>query len=185
MDIFEYNINYVQAGAGELKDYLLSKELFWPLQVQTTAGQVPYPKLTIGNLLFYMRRAKATILEDSQKSQYDQLEHTVKKIHSDWQVAWEEKAKKEYQSRLRQWRIYLGDLNKEESSSAFHYKTKVKIRIFLELLSESVPVIQDKELESLDTVLRAHFIAGDFMWELFNSSEFPQEKFWYMYGYVK
>ncbi len=185
MDIFEYNFKYAQAGANELKDYLLSKELFWPMQAEKTAGQVPYPKLTIGNLLFYMQRARATILEEAQKSQLAQLEQEVDKIHSDWKVAWEEKAIKEYLSRLRQWRIYLGGVSKAGDSSAFHYKTKVKIRIFLELLAESVPNIDNKELESLDNILRAHFIAGDFMRELFNAAKFPREKFWYMYGYVK
>jgi hypothetical protein len=45
-----YSLGLAEAMADELEDYLLSGELFWPLQRRASPGEPPYPQLSLGGL---------------------------------------------------------------------------------------------------------------------------------------
>ena len=53
MTDFAYYRTYLQAGLQELEPYLLSNQLFWPVNVSPSLGEPGYPKFTLGGFLFF------------------------------------------------------------------------------------------------------------------------------------
>lgn len=185
MNLFEYNLNYVREGVTGLKNYLLSEALFWPIHLSAPTSHAPYPKLTIGNLLFYQKRTEACQPVSGADPQFSKLEDELQIIANKWRSAWEEKAEKEFRSRQRQWQIFLTEIRKGDASPAGNYKTEAKLRVLLALLSEEISVNTAVEFQLYDQALRSKFIAGEFLWEQEYSSAFPSGKYWYLYGKLK
>jgi hypothetical protein len=168
-----------------LKDYLLSKELFWQMRLNPAPGERAYPKLTVGNLLFFLQSAKAYAKDISQESEIARLETELGAIIHHWQTAWGEKASHEFTSRLRQWSHYLGEVR---GIGGAYYANEVRLRVLLELLLEAMEEAGAdgrEQLAVLDGQLKGKFVPGDFIWEEDLSRAFPQETFWYLYGGLK
>jgi hypothetical protein len=185
MDLFEINIKFAQAGVTELKKYLLSKELFWPIHLGKPSGHAPYPQLTIGNLLFYLKRAEACSENTHSKSRLLKINNKLIAVSSKWRNAWEEKAEKEFNSRLRQWQKYLKEFSKEDRFSLGNYSAEIKVRVLLELLSEEISTDKKIELKIFDYSFKSDLKAGEFIWTEEYASGFPKEKYWYLYGELK
>ena len=52
-----------------MEQYLLSKDIYWPVGVSTSAGETPYPKLTLGTLLLVQQRLEALTVSTAQQHQ--------------------------------------------------------------------------------------------------------------------
>ncbi len=157
---------FLEAALAEMKDYLLSDILYYPL-----SGSLP--RLTIGGLLLAQRRLHAYESASSLDFELDTLRRK-------WRSAWEKKAAKELDARLILWRNYLQDYRADENQ-ADHYHHEVQWRVMLALLLDEIEQASD-ELAALDQLLRLKFRTGDFIWDDALKSEFPQEKFWFLYG---
>ena len=46
----DHNLDLVSAMLEEMEDYLLSAEIFWPLERRAARGEQPFPRLTLGAL---------------------------------------------------------------------------------------------------------------------------------------
>ncbi len=170
------DLAYLRAGVPELKDYLLSDHLFWPL-----TGSLP--RLTVGGLLIAQARSNAWRLSAAQQSELTRLEARLKKVQSRWRSSWERKANWEYGSRLNQWRNYLEDYRGDRAGHTAYYPQEVKLRVMVELLETQIATSKDSKLRaSLDSLLRKVFIAGTFVWESELENGFPQSPYWYLYG---
>jgi len=117
MPDISHDLNYVAAGLSELKTYLLSKELFWPLRLKPTPGKPSSAKLTPGNLLLSFTRLGALHhskkMSTKQESELLKLKRDFDVLKTKWAVAWEKKVTQEFTSRLRQWRLYLNELARD------------------------------------------------------------------------
>ena len=188
MPSIDYDIRYVTASLNELKGYLLSKELFWPLSIISTPGKPTYPKLTPGNLLLALARLKAfdkgDFLDAAQNSEFTRLEMEFDTLKRKWAAAWEEKVSREFTSRLRQWGHYLNEVTANPDSHAPYYRNEVRLRVLLELLLEELREDEHLELTALDTFLHARFNDGDFIWDEDLAEGFPKEKYWFLWGDV-
>lgn len=184
-----YDLRYLEAGVEELKDYLLYKDLFWPLSAVSPAGEPGYPKLTLGNLLIAQARLRGYAakrqLDTQQQADYERVEGEIEAVKRKWQAAWEEKAAHEFTSRLRQWGHYLDELHKKKDNHAPYYSNEVRLRAILQLLSADLGKETPPELTSLDAVLQALLAPGEFVWEEAVQAGFPQEAFWFLYGDIK
>ena len=157
---------YLEAALAELKNYLLSDVLFYPLTA-------PMPRLTIGGMLLAQRRLHA------QKSA-SPLDFELDTLRTKWRAAWEKKSAKELDARLTLWRNYLNDYRNDENQ-ADHYRHEVRWRVMSELLLDEISQ-GSAELVGLDQLLRAKFQSGEFIWNDTLKREFPQDKFWFLYG---
>ena len=161
--------HYLETALPELKTYLLSDTLFYPLTH-------PLPRLTLGGLLLSQRRLHA--YEDVSP-----LDLRLDMLRSKWRVAWEKKAAQELETRLRLWGNYLNEHgnNKELGN---YYAHEVRLRVMAGLLSVELGHEPD-ELVALDQLLRAKFCSGEFLWDQALSNEFSRDDFWFLYGRLK
>lgn len=159
--------NYIDIALPELKNYLLSDILYYPLM-----GNLP--RLTIGGLLLAQKRLQAGTLGTHLYSK-------LATVKIKWRAAWTKKSAREVEARLRLWRNYLNDYRKNPEEYAADYKHEVRLRVMIELLSAEVDQIP-AEIAVLDQFLRAKFISGKFVWEETLQSQFPADKFWFLYG---
>ena len=162
--------NYMETVLPELKNYLLSDILFYPL-----LGQLP--RLTIGGLLLTQRRLRAENLGTH-------LDPKLATLRNKWRAAWGKKSAQELDARITLWRNYLGDYRADPENYAADYKHEVRWRVMLELLANEVDQIP-AEIGVLDELLRVKFISGEFIWDENLQSQFSQEEFWFLYGKLR
>jgi uncharacterized protein YukE len=162
-------VRYLRAGLEQLKDYLLSNEIFWNLGMD--------PQLTLGNLLL----AEAHVKAGDPSAEDQKLIDELKAQKKEWRTAWEAKAKKEYTSRLRQWTQYLSELSENPSRFGAQYKTEARVRTLLELLANEAPDL-GSELKQFDQSLKSFVTEGDFIWGSDSKAAFPIDKYWFLYS---
>jgi len=168
---------FLEACIPELGDYLLSSELYWPV----TARGFSLPRLTIGGILLTKTRLEA------RRERIETLVAQLEAIRSKWRVAWETKASREVQARMRLWGNYLTDYRHNSEGHADAYPHEVRYRVMLQLLIADLPSPppEREELTQLDNMLRANLSASDFIWETNLQAGFPREVYWYLYGKLK
>ncbi|MCP4139261.1 MAG: hypothetical protein GY755_03035 [Chloroflexi bacterium] len=162
----EKDQKYLESALPELKKYLLSDTLFYPM------GQLP--RLTIGGLLLAQKRLQAG-------NRGTHLFPELDSVKQKWYAAWTKKAAREQESRLTLWRNYLNDYQNRPTEYAADYPNEVRWRVMLELLIAETDEIPP-ELTALDKLLRAKLKKSNFIWDESLQSEFDEEKFWFLYG---
>lgn len=183
-DFTHYRV-YLQGGLKEVERYLLSDELFWPLNIAPEPWEPSYPNLTLGSLLLYQAFAHPLAQTGSQQTALQKIEAEIETVKTKWRVAWERKASWEFKSRLRQWENFLKEVRIDPEDNTGYYRYEVRFRVMLDLLKPAgndVDPSYFEHLDSLDLLLRALFTPGDFIWEPELAVEFPADKFWYLWG---
>jgi len=171
---FKKDSQYLKTGVPELKDFLLSSEVFWPL-----GGDLP--QLTIGGILFALTRLSAIQPTEAQKIKLE-----VDSLKEKWRSAWERKASREVQNRLRLWSEFLVDYRNASRQNADWYTNEVRWRAMLALLLKEAPSSPEAAtLDALDESLRAGFLHGEFIWDKELRPVFPEKDFWFLYGKLK
>jgi hypothetical protein len=181
---FDYYLTFLQSGVETLESYLLSDDLFWSLGVASPTGQ-SYPMLTLGELLLFAKCAQTLAQSSEQDVAYRKAETQLEMQRTRWRTAWERKAAKEFQSRLRQWGERVEEIRRDPAENAPYYHTEVRLRTFLELLKPDAAEVDPAYLEhlhSLDLILEALFSPGDFIWHPDLAPAFPKGEFWFLWG---
>lgn len=179
-----YDLGYLKAGVPQLESYLLSQELYWPIGASPPDGMPPYPQLTLGSILLSLAKLSARALSPQERSEYARLRSELESTRTHWQVAWEQKARREFHARLMLWRDYIEDYRQNPTEHADRYTFEVSRRVMLDLLSQETRDLPHTELEllsGLDNVLQAKLPSGGFVWEDDLSTAFPSGKYWYLY----
>jgi hypothetical protein len=160
---------FLEEAIPQLADFLLSKEVFWPL-----GGTLP--RLTIGSLLL----AQARLNVESYFAQSDS-------VRMRWPAAWENKALQEFRTRLTLWFNFLRDYAASPSDHADRYRQEVRNRAMLHLLAGQLrqPPAELDMLLGLDDQLKGSLNPGAFVWEVEIESFFPQPEYWFLYGNLK
>lgn len=185
MPALQTDLEYLRLAVENLKAYLLSDILFWPIGGQATAEGGVQPSLTLGGLLLARARVLVETPETLSETDFRQLVDRVESLRLRWGAAWEKKAQREHTSRLHQWRNYLMEYRRDPENHADFYAQEVKNRVRLELLSDEisgVPEDQRELLRSLDQLLRGALIPGKFVWESGLENGFPRTRYWFLYG---
>ena len=170
MPTLKQDQNYIETALPELKNYLLSDILYYPL-----LGKLP--RLTIGGLLLTQKRLEAGT---GGTHLYPKLAAVKEK----WRAAWAKKSARELEARLTLWRNYLNDYRGDPKNYATDYEHEVRWRVIMELLSAEVDQVP-AEIAVLDQLLRVKFISGKFIWDENLQSQFPEDDFWFLYGKLR
>lgn len=181
----EYDLTYLEAGIEALKDFLLAKDLYWPIGVNPLVGEPPFPQLTLGGLLLARERVKARHLILEQELLLTKMLSRFDAVISDWRVAWSSKAAQEFRMRLNMWRSFIEEYRKYPDGNADRYPYEVRLRVMLHLLRAEASDLDSAELEllsGLNMVLKAVFQKGKFVWDTDVIDGFPQVVYWYLYG---
>lgn len=185
MKSFDYDLRYLKAGIEELQSYLLSDQLYWPLDAKTKANEPVFPNLTLGNLLLSKARLEARHLTLEQDVQLGAVLPLLDQVRSQWRVAWSKKAERSLNSRLTMWRDFLDEYRKAPDSNTERYPYEVQRRVMIELLLpevDKVPKETYELLDALDALVKTFLEPGDFIWEAELKDGFPQKTYWYLYG---
>jgi uncharacterized protein YukE len=168
---------YLEAGIPEMEQYLLSGELYWPI----SARGYDLPRLSIGGMLLTQVRLEA------RGEQINSIVAKLDGVRSKWRAAWEKKAGREVQARMRLWSNYLADYHQNPEAHADAYPHEIRYRVMLHLLLVELPASLPERgsLSQLDAVLRAKLTTSDFIWEPDLQSGFPREVYWFLYGKLK
>lgn len=175
----EHDWEFLHKGTADLKEYLLSQELYWPLS--TGPGT---PQFTLGNLLLAQARLSAVAWPPERQAELQALNETVEGLHKQWQVTWSRKAKREYSARYKLWMNYLQEVFAETGRHSAGYASEVRWRAILDLLEPDItePLeVERQGLASLDGRLRTITHPGPFLWEPEVEPAFPRSSFWYLY----
>ena len=177
MNPIENDKAYLKAGIPELGDYLLSKELYWPI----SARGYMLPRLTIGGTLLALARLEA------RGERVESLVMQLDGVRSKWRVAWETKAGREVRARMRLWSNYLADYRYNPEGHADAFPHEVRYRVMLQLLLGELPSppAEQEGLSQLDGVLRASLSFSDFIWDADLQPGFPREVYWFLYGRLR
>ena len=160
---------YLETGIESLESFLLSDLIYYPMTA-------PLPSLTIGGLLLAQRRLHAY-------ENVSPLDLRLDTLRTKWRAAWEKKAAKELQTRLRLWGNYLNEYH-ETKELADYYAHEVRLRVMVGLLVAELN--DDPEgLTVLDILLRRSFRTGEFIWDETLMREFSRDDFWFLYGELK
>ena len=170
----EKDRTYLEAGIPELRDYLLSNEIYWPI----TTREYTLPRLTIGGILLSQIRL------ETRNKRIESLVAQLDAVRSRWRVAWETKASREVQARMRLWSNYLADYRHDPERHADAYPHEVRYRVMLDLLLFELTALpaEQEELSHLDNLLRSNLIKTDFVWAADLRTGFPRGAYWFLYG---
>jgi hypothetical protein len=163
MSSLDQDLQYLDAGLGELEDYLLSKDLY-----RTLSASSSLPRLTLGGLLLARQRLGPRA---------DSYAARIEAVRSKWRAAWDAKASREVRARSDLWKNYIMDYQDSPASYSSEYKQQVRHRAMLTLLGS--------DTDPFDDYVRSVFAAGDFIWEKECAPNFPRSAFWFLYGKIK
>lgn len=188
MPTAEYDLNYLKAGLEQLDAYLLSRNLYWPVQIAPRRDEAPYPQMTPGALLLASRRLEVTAKTPAQQDEYRKLTERMEQITYQWRTAWGKKTRLDFSARLNRWGNFLEEYRERPSANADRYPYEVQRRVQLHLLGPhtlDMPPAMLDNLSGLDGLLQAVFIPGPFVWEANLEPAFPSAQFWFLYGRLR
>ncbi len=187
MQSVEYNLDLFEAMLDEIEDFLLSADIFWPLDKRSKPDLPPYPRLSTGGLLMTQDESLAQEAEmnPGQKVQHAKLRRQWDMTLHKWRSALGRKSEREMGMRLNLWRAYLSDLE-EGSASHFDYHREVRNRVQFARLqtiaSESSKTLKMvKTIRSLDALLLNLTIASEFIWDDRLREIYPEGNFGVLY----
>jgi len=182
--LYKSESRFLRVGLEQLKDYLLSNELFWNLGLPSK-----YPQFTLGNLLLSAAQlGAASGLSAAQNRERQELLAELERQKKEWRSAWESKTQREFASRLQQWGQYLDELGQSPGQQGGYFKSEARQRALLELLIDELPPsehVLKGELTLLDQRLRRYIEDGDFIWDKSVKEGFPKGRYWFLYARPK
>ena len=165
----------VKTSPDELRAYLFSQELYWPIGHNE--------RLTIGSLLLSYKKLEAQV-GGSQTTELKQYGQIIEGTREQWRSNWGKKASKEFVSRLHLWADYLGSLFANPREQLDRYAYEVRLRAMLELLKGEVLSTSRaavSQLKHLDSSLHSYTREGPFVWETPLENAFPRSVYWFLY----
>lgn len=173
MDWIEREQNYVRMGIEELPQYLSSEPLYWPLSQSITP-------LTIGNLLFALRRLSVQI---GSKSFVQEARLQLDEIRQTKRVHFQKKELQEVGSRIREWSME-GEEWEENGVTPASMKAGLRNRAVLELLLADLDQVSQAEqikLAGIDRSFENGTEPGPFIWKSEFEAAFTADKFWFLW----
>ncbi len=187
MSSITYNIAYLQESLEELESYLLSAGLYGQLHVNPPSGEPPFASLTLGNILLARQELRSSSLDADRARVFGDLDGRLEALRTRWRTAWEEKARREYPARVRQWARFLEELRRDPENQADRYPYEARQRVIVQLLGDEAQGVVEENRERLfvlDELLKKDFVEGEFIWDEGMRGGFKKEEYWYLWGKV-
>lgn len=179
MSKIEEDRAFLKSALPELPDFLLSKEIYWPLETHGQISTRSLSRISLGNI-----RLAAARLDSLRDDPGDALwTAEIDRLFEKWRSNWAKKAALEYSSRLTLWRDLLEELLADPAEAVYRYE--IRSRVILELLQKDLlaePRVHEQDfLAGLDARLRGASEEHGFIWEAELQAGFPRDPYWYLY----
>lgn len=179
MNRFDYEAKYLEAGLEELKNFLLSGDIFWNLSISNQAGLPPYPQLSLGNSLLSAHIVKSGLVSNSQD-----LLGSLAELQKEWLLAWGKKAEREFNYRIKLWGRALDHIENSQNAAQSSLNSQIRARTVLELLQAHIgekSLGQLGDLNVFDARFKQLTQEAPFVWASELISAFGPERFWFLY----
>jgi len=175
--------------AAEMPEYLRSSLLFWP----RVSNKLVQP--SIGG--FWVRqhrlqRLKEKLLTASEQQRLARAIQSFDNTCMDQRWSFHQKARQEFEARIRQWAEILTELLEDEPPSMNYYRSDVEVRAIVEAIKshqDIVPIEAEKStlerIRELDHHLQENWVIGPFIWPAGWEAAYPRQQYWWLYGSVK
>lgn len=189
MSDLRHDLATFRAMATDFNDFVRSETVFWQLS-DSGPFRKRFPKLTVAGLLFYQHRLAVFrgTLPAGKQVELQQVQTEVDRSLSNWHSNVERKALREIGGRVRSWEWYLSECRDDPDDCAAHYPTEVYNRVYIHFLLQllrELPATNSvrAQVGAADAELRAVFRPGAFVWEADWIAAFPNEEYWFLYGW--
>jgi len=178
----------VEAALLELGDFLLTDQIYWalPAPVLDPFGY-SQSRYSLGLVLLTLDHGVKCSNNDVDKALWEEISGKVWEYRKRYKTAWQNKAVKEFRSRLRSWRTVLDELLQDTIPSHAVYRSNVRLRILLQFLGgelqQHAPDLQN--LADLDQWHHEYWLPGDFVLNESFKRVYPQGDYWFLYGKLK
>lgn len=185
MHSIEYNLALLSEMMGEFDGFLLSEELFWPLQ-RKSFEKIPFPQLSLGALLLSLDELSAlrSSMDSHQERKFQNLLTQYERFYRIRRVAMEKKSAREVITRTNLWRAYLQDVE-EDPAALDEYANQVRNRLLmakLETLSSSgASSGESNGFKAIDERILGNATPADFIWDERLKAIYPVEEYPYLY----
>ncbi len=183
----KFNLTLMDSMLEEMESFLLSKELFWPLALRSSPGQIPYPRLSIGVFLLTEDEliAQKTNMDSEQAAEYSRLRLKRQGIFRKWKSAIQRKSLQELGMRRNLWRALVEEIE-EKKRQKFDYKQDVRNRVMFQRLQDLVdPSMVDEDLiqgmQSIDTRYISQSQRAEFVWDPELKPLYGEDDYWFLY----
>lgn len=182
MHPIEFNLVLLNEMMEEFEAFILSKELFWPLQRKSFAN-TPFPQLSLGALLLTLDELHALQAEMNplQAQTYDEQTLKFERFSEKYRVAIENKAAREEITRTNLWRAFLEDMQ-EDPDVVDEYARQVRNRVLMvklgRIASGDQVSVADQEIDAWI------FLESDpveFLWDKRLMPIFPIDDYPFLY----
>ena len=184
----DLQLAFLQLLLDSLEPYLLSKEMFWPLEPGAGLPSEMPARLSLGILAFTLDglASQESHLPVAPRRELLRLKRLWETHQTNWRAAVERKSTQESRARLSLWSAYLDELDEAEAARE-DYPHEVRQRVMIARLSgwsgEGPEAGRNAErTRSLDARLKGRFETGPFVWEALLEQVYPASDFWFLYG---
>jgi len=186
----ERDLVFVEEMATDLEPYLLSKTLYWSLNVRRSARH-NLLKGTLGGML--IRAHKLSTLRESltpdQRQRLHDAQSQIEQELTHWAVQTGQKATREVKARLNSWGAYLQECQSNARQYESEYPQQAEGRTILEFLfaytdDDPASAAAHARLARLDGLLKSMSRAHEFVWDEALIPAFPRERFWWLYVWL-
>ena len=170
---------------AEFESFVISQELFWPLQ-KKSFHRLPFPQLSIGALLLTDDElmAQQPAMDAIQDRKYQRLMLEFETFVHRWRSAIEQKAAGELKNRTNLWQAYLQDLE-EDPDEVEEYPRQVRNRVLMSKLKARTAGFQLGDefdvLQELDQRLMLTAMSVEFLWDERLKPIYPIEEYPFLY----
>ncbi|MBP9675856.1 MAG: hypothetical protein KBD67_03880 [Anaerolineaceae bacterium] len=169
---WEDDLRFILAAADELKQYLDSSVVIWPMR-----GEVM--PLSPANFMFAQFRL-GDLIEGPVRKALNDINTTIN-AH---RIRWERRIESELPIRINQYAGLVEDLieyGKIDASYATSISVRVKVALLLQAATNPVESALLTRLNGLDKALETKLVPGGFVWDVGLQEKFTPEKFGYLY----
>jgi hypothetical protein len=184
MQPVEQDLKFIESTCQDLDDYILSNQLYWPVDHETYRDGISFSRVTIGLIRLITEQLRAVKLSEEQSSRLKEANRIIDNIQRKWKVAWGKKVSAEFKSRLNLWQEFIRECISDKKVLLSGFRTALSNRTILQLLLLDLPNEEAGLILSLhetDQWLRENLVEGPFIWDDEYQHTFPSEKFWFLY----
>ncbi|MBN1120764.1 MAG: hypothetical protein JXJ17_06770 [Anaerolineae bacterium] len=187
----EFDLLVVEALASDLKAYLTSKTLYWPLRPLRRAS-LPLPPGTLGGVFLRLHRLRALVdlLDGEQRVRFQESAAQIEETLGRYPDLAAEKMLREVKGRMDGWGRYLEEVTAMPQRYESEYPTQVEGRTVIALLMDTLDETSERrafavQIDRADAHLRLILDRHPFIWHESLAGAFPEDRFWWLYGWPR
>jgi hypothetical protein len=179
------DVRSLVAMAAHLTPWLYEDELYGHV-----AGDLP--RLTLGGLLLRLYRLErlSDHLRAEQQMQVQEARAQFELARAQWAAHYEQKLRRELQTRVHAFELFLTDCEEDLSACALNYPVQAEKRTIIHHLVQEASALEifDSQLHArireIDRRLRSIIREGECLADERLCRVYPRTEFWWLYGAV-